>query len=104
MILMINSETAKQIATQEINRNYRSQFGPLVILDEHTIEKEYGWIFFYSTQKYVESGDFQYALAGNGPIIVEKANGEVHRLGTAKPTEEVIGEFESRRGYSSGRS
>jgi len=97
---MINSETAKQIAVTEINRNYRGQFGPLVVLDQHTIQKEYGWIFFYSTQQYAETGDFRYALAGNGPLIVEKADGAVYRFGTSKPPEEMIREYELQRGHS----
>jgi len=36
---MVDEATAKTIATQEINRTYEGEFGPLVILGEHTIEK-----------------------------------------------------------------
>ncbi len=30
-----------------------------VILDEHTIEKEFGWVFFYQSKQYIETNDFQ---------------------------------------------
>ena|ERR1700719_3367023 len=96
---MINLEMAKQIAIKEIERTCASQFGPFSIRDEHTIEKEYGWVFFYSTQKYVETRDVRYALAGNGPVIVERADGAVHMFGSAKPPEEIIREYELRQGY-----
>jgi len=55
---MIELEAAKQIATEEINRTYQGQFPPLVLLDEYTIEKEYGWIFFYSSKTYAETREF----------------------------------------------
>ena len=98
--LMVDEATAKTIAAQEINRTYQGEFGPLVILGEHTIEKEYGWIFFYSTQRYAETGDIQYALAGNGPLIVERSDGAVHRFGASRQPDVIIREFELDRGYS----
>ena len=96
---MIDLETAKRIATQEINTHYEGVLGPLVILDGDTIEKGYGWIFFYATQKYAETREFQYALAGNGPLVVEKMNGAIYQLGTAKSVEESIRDYEIRRGF-----
>ena len=95
---MIDFEAAKQIALTEINSKYTGDLAPLVIAG--TIEKTYGWIFFYVTQKYVETGEFQYALAGNGPLVVEKQDGAVYRLGTSRPVEENIREFERRRGFN----
>ena len=98
---MIDFETAKKIALEEINRRYTGAFGPLVLLEADTIEKPYGWIFFYVTQKYSETQEFQYALAGNGPLIVERLGGAVHRLGTGRSVEEYVREFELRRGFDS---
>ena len=42
----------------------------LVILDAHTIAKPYGWVFFYNSKKFVESGDFLDSTVGNGPMVV----------------------------------
>ncbi len=42
----------------------------LAILDEHTMETDFGWVFFWNSRKYQETGEFLYALAGNTPLIV----------------------------------
>ena len=66
----------------------------LVIVDEHTIEKDWGWVFFYSTDRYVETGDFRYALVGNAPVIVNRYTGERIITGTGKPIEQYIRKYE----------
>jgi len=62
----------------------------LAILDEHTIETEFGWIFFWNSKRYQETDEFQYALAGNAPLIVDRRDGAVHETSTAEPIEEII--------------
>ena len=71
--------------------------GGVVVLEERTITKPYGWIFFYSGKRYVETGDIMTAIAGNGPIVILAETGEAITLGTARrPTEEIV-RFEERR-------
>jgi hypothetical protein len=62
----------------------------LVILDEHTMETEFGWVFFWTSKKYRETGNFEYAVAGNTPLIVDRREGSVHETSTAEPIEEII--------------
>jgi Immunity protein 35 len=62
----------------------------LAILDEHTIETDFGWVFFWNSRKYQKTGEFQYALAGNTPLIVDRRDGSVHPTSTSEPIEEVI--------------
>lgn len=91
---MITFEQAKQIANSEIQRH--APVGVSIGIDEeHTIEKSYGWVFFYNSKEYLDGGDMKKALAGNAPIIVLKENGSIKVLGTYKPTEEFIREFET---------
>jgi hypothetical protein len=48
------------------------------------------WVAVYNSRKFVESGDFRDALAGNGPLIVNKRTGAV-RIGlTSQPVEEQL--------------
>ena len=68
-------------------------------MDDETIEKAYGWVFFYQAKAYLESGDIVDALVGNAPYIVNKYTGEVHETGTANPVEEYIAEYEAQHGY-----
>ncbi len=48
---------------------------------------ELGWVFFWNSRAYVESGEVAYALGGNGPYVVDRRDGSVHRLGTASSVE-----------------
>ena len=66
-----------------------------VILDEHTIERGWGWVFFYDSRRHRETGDFRFAVAGNAPFIVRRSDGAVFVTGTAFPIEHYIAEFEA---------
>ena len=66
----------------------------LVVLDEHTIERAWGWVFFYTSRLWNETGDFKYALAGNAPLLLERETGRLLVLGTALPVENYIAAYE----------
>ena len=66
----------------------------IIILDQETIEKPWGWVFFYTSRKWFETNDVIYAIAGNAPILVEKATGTLFETGTAYPIEHYIAQFE----------
>ncbi len=68
---------------------------PFAIVESHTIEKPYGWIFFYQSKKFLESGLSQDKLTGNGPIIVNKYDGTIEFLGSST-TWELIAEYETK--------
>lgn len=68
------------------------------IIDRETIEKDYYWVFFYNTKKFLETNNLSYALAGNAPIIVNKATGAFYETGTAQPIEFYMREYENQIG------
>jgi len=84
---VLTKEDAKQLVFSRINEKdpYSSDNAERVVLDDATIEKEYGWVFFYQSKKYLETGKINDALAGNAPIIVNKRTGELIKTGTANP-------------------
>lgn len=61
----------------------------LMIDNRQTRSEQWCWVFFYNSRAYVEDGDEIEALAGNGPIVVEKT-GQIHTLGTALPVEDQL--------------
>ena len=67
-----------------------------VILDEATIERKWGWVFFYQSKRYVETGEPGALLAGNAPYIVNRDEGTLHETGTARGVEHYIEEYEKR--------
>ncbi len=69
---------------------------PYVVVGAGTIEKPYGWVFFYSSKKYLETGTVRYALAGNGPVFVNKETGCLEFCGVNKPVQVQIEDYETR--------
>lgn len=66
-------------------------------MPEHTIERDYGWVFFYQSVAFVRTGDFGDLLLGNAPFVVRKADGRVIVLGTAHSTDWYLKEYERGR-------
>lgn len=94
---MLTREKAREAVELKINEPDPSwQDKPkLVVVDEQTIEKEWGWVFFYNSINFLESGDSIDALAGNAPYIVNKSTGEISVTGTAYEIEYYIKQYES---------
>jgi hypothetical protein len=63
-----------------------------VVVEELTREYDFGWVFFYNTRAYVETGDEMQMAVGNAPVIVSR-DGAVHVTGTAHPVEHYIDLF-----------
>lgn len=63
------------------------------IIADKVAKKPYGWIFFYQTSKFLETGDHQYALIGNAPIIVDRIDGEIRVAGW--PLEKSLAQYEA---------
>lgn len=76
-----------------------SEFMPVdeewVIVDDYTIEKPWGWVFFYNSREYATTGDPQYQLFGNAPYIVNKETSELSETGTAEDIEVYIARYET---------
>jgi hypothetical protein len=75
---------------------------PFVVVDADTIERPFGWVFFYNSKKFLETGAFSHRLAGNGPVIVNKHDGTIEFFGTFKSPTELIHEYEERVGKGQG--
>jgi hypothetical protein len=99
--MVLAKEEAEQLVYTRIKDagSHAAQTAELVIMHELTIEKEYGWVFFYQTKKYLKAGDILDALAGNAPLIVNKFTGEIIETGTANPIEDYIAEYEAQIGH-----
>lgn len=65
----------------------------LVILDRLTIERPWGWVFFYTTRGWLH-GDDRYAIGGNAPYMVNR-DGSMRFAGTARPIEHYIEAYEA---------
>jgi len=98
---VLTREEARQLVYARISAESpcAEQTVELAIVDSETIEKEYGWVFFYQTKEYLKSANIVDALVGNAPFIVNKYTGELIETGTANPIEDYIAEYETQSGY-----
>ncbi|MDX2086317.1 MAG: YrhB domain-containing protein [Kofleriaceae bacterium] len=62
----------------------------VVIVDRHTIERRWGWVFFYNTRQFVETGDRDHGLIGNAPLFVDRVDGHLWISGTGFPIEHYL--------------
>ena len=92
-MLVNTTEEARGLAEKFLADPSVSSSIELVILDEQTIETDFGWVFFWTSKEYHETGDFLYAIAGNAPLIVDRRDGSVHATSTADPVEKIVADY-----------
>jgi hypothetical protein len=95
----MNESEARKIAIAYLDSMTRRSGCEIAIIDGATIEKSYGWIFFYDSKQYLESGNFSDRLVGNAPIVVARADGGIHETGTARPLEYYLDRLAAARGW-----
>ena len=91
---MIQFEEALDLMEDYLER-LSSRIGiNLAVVDDGVIEREFGWVFFYDSSEYLESGVFSEKLAGNAPVIIDRRDSSLHETGTAFSVEVYIDNYE----------
>lgn len=83
----------------EIARNELRTSGgnhSFVIDEQQTLERPFGWVFFYFPKRYLESRDFKDLVPGASPLIVRRGSGATEYLTTSRPPAVALEEFEKR--------
>jgi hypothetical protein len=87
---MTNVEDALRLVEEYLRRKYAHKPYELVVMKSLTREEDFGWVFFFNTRQFAETGDMNFALGGNTPLIVDRETGELHVTGTAHPVDHYI--------------
>jgi immunity protein 35 of polymorphic toxin system len=95
---MIKLSDARAIAHEHVESLARAWSIELALDDGATRDESWCWLFFYNSRVFLESGSPSDALAGNGPLAVEKRSGQLHELVAARPIAHQLGDFGRRRG------
>lgn len=66
--------------------------GPAVQWDA-TTQFNFGWVFYWNSRRFLETGDGRHALHGNTPFLVDRRDGSVHPIGTGAPLQASIRAF-----------
>lgn len=86
---------AKDSVLKKINE-LNSGNDQCVILDEQTIRVQDGWIFFYQSSKFLQTGEISHALVGNIPIFVDQETGLLYSLGiSAESVDDYATQYKS---------
>jgi hypothetical protein len=80
--MSITREQAQDLASGKVRELARDAGDDFAIAPAETVQREEGWLFFYNSRDFVETGDPLSALAGNGPILVT-TSGEVREISSA---------------------
>lgn len=67
-----------------------------VLLEKKTLEKEFGWIFFYDSKTHMDTGNSDDKVPGTAPFIVERKAGKVFMLPSSMPPAAAIRSFEKK--------
>ncbi|WP_346948732.1 YrhB domain-containing protein [Dyella sp.] len=89
----LDFHAAEALARAEVNRlgeGVGTEFG---LMTDRTLAVESGWVFFFNTVEFIETGNRSAALAGNGPIYIT-TSGVLHRLPSATPWEAALKELQ----------
>ena len=97
----ITKKEAIAIAENAFNAANSSQ--EIVLLDDKTLEKSFGWVFFATSRKYLETKDPKTQIPGLGPLIVEKRKGETLFLPSKPKIDQDIKDYEKKWNASSDK-
>ncbi len=86
----MNFDDAKTIILADLEKEFG---GGIRLNDDQIIEKPYGWVFFYNTKEFLETGDPAYALMSNTPFVFTN-DGRKFPLRMSCTVEEAIAEIE----------
>jgi len=87
----VTRDEAVAIAEDVLDREVRSEIDEEIELTE-VREFRTCWVVGYNTRAYLETGSVVHALAGGGPIIINRGTGHA-RIGTsAVPAEDQLDE------------
>ena len=92
---MIDITQAQRIAASYLDQMQLETKKFLQIV--RVIEKSFGWIFFYQSTEYVETGTFRKMLAGNAPFVIDIKDGKLQVFGTAHSIDTYIEQYEASR-------
>src|SRR5690242_7987951 len=96
---MITYNDARQIALSKASQTFdlSKQSDEVVLYDENTVERDIGWVFYYNSKGFRESGDFRKMLMGNAPIFVSKMTGESFFIQDTVPVDDALASLKSRK-------
>jgi hypothetical protein len=67
-----------------------------VIVEDRTVERPFGWVFFYLPERYLRTRDPGDLVPGVAPFVVHRSDGSIAELPSSLPPERAIELYEQR--------
>lgn len=83
---------AIEVANRELVSRSSNGVELQVLLDK-TDEFDVGWVFYYQSARYIETGNFSDSLVGNAPLLVSRSDGRPFFLSYHRPLAESLAAF-----------
>lgn len=78
-------DAAVRLVEEELERDYQRELSagldPMRMAVAHVREHELAWIVSWTSEEYLRTGNSRFMLAGNGPYLVDRVDGGLHRIG-----------------------
>lgn len=98
-MVKLSLDRAKKIAYEKIGIDLDDENRP-IILEEFTLDFDWGFVFYYEGKKAIETNNFEYGYIGNVPILVDKINGEANYVGgIGKILDADLENYREQKGY-----
>lgn len=69
--------------------------GSRILLPDRTVERSFGWVFFYTTKRYLESKSPEDLVPGDGPLVVHRTDGSIAFLSTSLSPLAAVEQYET---------
>lgn len=89
---VIDADRALEIAQHAVATDESPS--ALVVVADATEERAFGWVFVYTTKRYLETKDPNDLVPGNGPLVVLRADGSIVWLSSAGPPQRIVDDYE----------
>lgn len=88
---VIERDAAVQIVEEELERDYQRELSlglePIRMALSCVERHELVWIVSWTSEEYLRTRNPDFALAGNGPYLVDRVDGSLHQIGVAAVTD-----------------
>jgi hypothetical protein len=92
-------EEAKNIAYKATKIDLNHEYRPLII-DELTLDFEWGYVFYYNGKKCIEEKDASFSYLPSGTMLVDKIDGTTHYVGGVfKVLDSELEKYRASKGY-----
>jgi len=88
----LTAEQAKEVAQRAITKA-GWEGCDAVVVDEYTQEFDVGWVFYYQSARFLETGELGFSLVGNAPIFVSRVGEYSTFISYLRPVVESIEAF-----------